>query len=139
MSTFPEKQYKLLDVAKGVWYTIHMAAASQNYRMVKDLIDIFKKTFPCSTCSEHITQYVTLNPIPLEEKLLYGWTIDFHNNVNLRLSKVLFDKPKADLLLIELTQLNTEEECSDCVGITKPNAESAKESIKLTNIAIISY
>ena len=58
------------------------------------------KNFPCIKCQEHAKHYVTRNPLmkavkSKEELSMFKWVVDFHNEVNLRLNKKIFNYEEA--------------------------------------------
>lgn len=61
-------------------------------------IDI--KNFPCLKCQEHAKHYVTRNPLMRAVKdkdplSMFKWTVDFHNEVDLKLNKKIFSYEEA--------------------------------------------
>ena len=58
------------------------------------------KNFPCIKCRDHAKNYVIRNPLmkAVKDKNLLSmfiWTVDFHNEVNLRLKKKIFTYQEA--------------------------------------------
>lgn len=58
------------------------------------------KNFPCLKCQTHAKYYVSRNPlikaVKDKDKLsMLKWTVDFHNEVNLRLNKKIFTYEEA--------------------------------------------
>ena len=99
-------------IGPGMWIDIHTMA-----RNVKDWHDkkAFEKhmqrlrtTFPCSTCRQHLNEYMDTHPLqPYWTKLdpqtgkdigLFEWTYLFHNAVSTRLGKPHMDWDTAKAL-----------------------------------------
>ena len=58
------------------------------------------KNFPCLKCQTHAKYYVSRNPLIKAVKnkdplSMLKWTVDFHNEVNLRLNKKIFTYEEA--------------------------------------------
>lgn len=74
------------------WKLIHMTAKYKPTNLVK-LMKHVEKTFPCSTCREHIGAYLKENPITEDT---FKWSVQFHNNVNKRLGKPIISLSRAE-------------------------------------------
>lgn len=58
------------------------------------------KNFPCAKCKDHAKAYVLKNPLmpAVKDKnplSMFIWTVDFHNEVNMRLKKRVFTHQEA--------------------------------------------
>lgn len=88
----------------GYWASWHIKSIYANTQSKKGevarniALDI--KNFPCLKCQTHAKFYVSRNPLmdavkskdPLS---MLKWTVDFHNEVNLRLDKKIFTYDEA--------------------------------------------
>jgi len=88
----------------GMWFMIHILAKSAiDYPSQRNFIhtmNTMSKNFLCSECGKHFRSYLENNKIEdylrtddQKEKALgcFKWSCDFHNNVNARLKKPIYD------------------------------------------------
>lgn len=87
------------------WHEIHSNAAKVadkrwTHREFCDWAQTIPGQLPCGSCRRHARDYIDRSP-PDEADDALRWTLDFHNDVNLRLRKPLFSyselKKKYDL------------------------------------------
>lgn len=75
------------------WDNIHRRAKeATTVAMRNDFEDYIKYlsiAFGCGKCRRHIKEYLEANPIPndLKDRIIFKWAWQFHNAVNVRLSK----------------------------------------------------
>jgi hypothetical protein len=87
------------------------------------------KNFPCAKCKDHAKTYVIKNPLMVAVKdkdplSMFKWTVDFHNEVNLRLKKKIFSYQDA------LVHWNGSNFCTeDCDEQTKPKKKIVRKKI----------
>jgi hypothetical protein len=103
----------------GMWYTIHITALKLGQDLFENWIRITLNSIPCLTCRKHAVEYLEENPL-LHFKDVYNeqgdligyfqWTWLFHNAVNQRLNKKIFDFNEAYTMYME------ESMCSDQCG-----------------------
>lgn len=88
----------------GYWASWHIKSIYANTESKKGevarniALDI--KNFPCLKCQTHAKFYVSRNPLIKAVKnkdnlSMLKWTVDFHNEVNLRLNKKIFSYDEA--------------------------------------------
>ena|SRR5689334_1327638 len=87
------------DLGRSSWTLLHTMASK--YPHVPDInhqkearmyLILFAKFYPCSQCSEHMMTYLRNHPPQLSNRhLLQKWLCVFHNDVNQKLGKPLFD------------------------------------------------
>ena len=88
----------------GYWASWHIKSVYSNTEPKKGevarniALDI--KNFPCLKCQTHARYYVSRNPLikAVKDKdplSMLKWTVDFHNEVNLRLNKKIFTYEEA--------------------------------------------
>ena len=84
----------------GMWYTIHITALKLGEDLFLDWIRIILNSIQCLRCRTHALEYLEENnPVKYmgihnENGELIGmfqWSWKFHNDVNLRLSKKVYD------------------------------------------------
>lgn len=79
--------------------TIHADTESKKAEIARNIaLDI--QNFPCMDCKNHAKTYVSRNPLIKAVKSthplsLFAWTINFHNHVNLRLNKKIYQIDEA--------------------------------------------
>jgi len=84
----------------GMWYTIHITALKLGQDLFIDWIRITLNSIPCLKCRNHAIEYLDENN-PTKFRDIYNsngeligmfqWTWKFHNDVNARLSKKIYD------------------------------------------------
>jgi len=86
-----------------VWYLLHrMAYYSQRTDVAgawRSMLVLLNKTIPCKICKKHMHEYCIEHPLtfpssPTGEQIrdvLVQWTYNFHNSVNRRNGKEVFD------------------------------------------------
>ena len=88
----------------GYWASWHIKSVyadteSKKGEVARNIaLDI--KNFPCLKCQTHAKYYVSRNPLIKAVKnkdplSMLKWTVDFHNEVNLRLNKKIFSYEEA--------------------------------------------
>jgi len=87
------------DLGPGIWFCFHtMSLQAINSITIDSLIYFIKTTvdhFKCDVCRGHAIQYLNKNPPELNANHLFEWTIDFHNDVNIRNDKPTWSYAKA--------------------------------------------
>lgn len=122
--------YNLDNSASGCWYVIHFLAANGERKALKILLKNFEKRFMCPKCRMHIKNHLENNPIPAEGVdpwVLFLWTTNFHNAVNMRLKKPLFSEIGEIELFKQLTtgaDEDGEEYMSKLMNSTEVDAEN---------------
>lgn len=83
----------------GIWFCFHtMSLNAVNTTTKTSLIYFIRKTidsFKCETCRGHAVNYLSKNPPELHLHRLFEWTVDFHNDVNLKNDKTTWSYSKA--------------------------------------------
>lgn len=78
------------------WKHLHQTALQGNYLDFLNHMRGLSRTFPCETCRKEISNYLARHPIPPtgDNLWLFRWSVDFHNNVNVRTGKrkISFDQ-----------------------------------------------
>lgn len=83
----------------GYWASWHLksihADTSRKKAEIARNIALDIANFPCSKCKSHAKEYVSSHPlmeaVKNKDKLsMFHWTVNFHNEVNLRLGKPLY-------------------------------------------------
>lgn len=93
-----------------IWKCIHYVALGYPNEPTDDIkisyiifLTALKDVIPCKICSTHYEEY--LNKFPLDDNVmsskttLFNWTVDLHNDVNIRSNKPTFDYDTALKLL----------------------------------------
>lgn len=102
-------------LGKSTWYLLHSMASNYNiqnptYHIKKDIANMMvhlSKIYPCEKCVTHFQRYLQKFPMKMERQgQLSWWFCNFHNAVNYRLKKPLYD-------CIDLYSNNG---CSTCVA-----------------------
>ena len=65
------------------WTCMHNAGVNE----LKEIVSEYSESFPCEECREHIKEYLSEKRVELSEK----WVCEFHNDVNKRLNKSMYD------------------------------------------------
>lgn len=130
---------------KGVWYTIHSLAATNNHEVLIGLLSAFATSFMCVKCMLHMREYISQNPPPSIEacrenrRTLFDWTIAFRNAVSERVrvesgyAGYIFTPDDANRMLEELTttvernkiKYATSGDCDGCVNPAVAKAPKA--------------
>lgn len=96
----------------GFWLALHQTALKiKDVRIGIDLIKSLFAAIPCQKCRTHAQKYLHKHPlerIPLNNRELFRWTYEFHNEANKFLKKPILDFNTC--LNIYLNK----EICSDC-------------------------
>jgi hypothetical protein len=87
------------ELGRSTWTLLHTIATrlpeepSDREKIdIKTFIHLFARYYPCVKCGYHMQQYLEGNPIRTETKSdLEHWFCQFHNAVNKRLGKPIFD------------------------------------------------
>ena len=116
--------------------SVHADTQSKKGEIARNIaLDI--KNFPCLDCQTHAKYYVSKNPlikaVQGEDKLsMFKWIVDFHNTVNLRLSKQIFTYEEA------LLKWNGNNFCREnCDGEEEVKEEVKEEENKMTSNFLI--
>lgn len=81
------------EYAHEQWNKIHTLAKEANdeksHKKFVKYIEYLARNYTCSTCREHIREYVDDKGIPIwtGNNTAFRWSVVFHNKVNLRLYK----------------------------------------------------
>lgn len=104
----------------GMWYTIHITSLKIGEDSFIDWIRIILNSIPCIKCRNHSLEYIQEND-PVKSKDMYNedgeligmfkWTWKFHNDVNARLKKKIYDFDEAYRMYT-----NESSTCSDKCG-----------------------
>lgn len=130
----------------GAWNSIHRRALRARTLREQEAFERDMKeecrTFPCSACSNHCTQYIKSHPLKeyfgvrmeVDGKLLelgmFIWTWRFHNAVNARLNKPLMSWDTAYSLYAEPHSSS----CSTvCTAAAEDHEPVVKSHTKLTH------
>lgn len=139
---------------KGVWYTIHTLAATNNHEVLLGLLKAFSTSFMCVKCMIHMQEHIAKKPPPSIEacranrRELFDWTINFRNAVteSVRLESgyagKFYSKQDADRMYIELTDLVERNKSKyltsggggDCKGCSQPQATTMTNAQRRANI-----
>ena len=65
----------------------HVEATPANEQRFQSLIRSLEHLYPCEECREHISEYISNRRVEMTEKFM----CDFHNSVNIRLNKPIYD------------------------------------------------
>ena len=79
-------------LGRSTWYLLHEIAAhvdpddttGPSFRV---FMHALSRIYPCEECREHIKEYLSDRRVELSEK----WVCEFHNDVNKRLNKSIYD------------------------------------------------
>lgn len=80
---------------RGTWWTLHMTAAKKKHYFPELMRDIRDNFFCPEVCKPHIEEYMRKHPIPSHPDRWFDWSIDFHNDVNLRTGKPFMERSEA--------------------------------------------
>jgi len=80
------------ELGRGTWRLLHdTVRANQNNPFCEKDLTVFMSAlsvlYPCAECRAHIQEYLSTTPVQCTQH----WMCEFHNVVNLRLKKELFD------------------------------------------------
>jgi len=83
----------------GIWFGFHVTSLetrdiSTQLNTIRN-IKLMLNKLRCLKCRGHAQEYIKLDPPELSKYRLFEWTIDFHNSVNERLGKELWNYNKA--------------------------------------------
>ena len=97
-------EYNPKYLGPGYWASWHIKSiycdTLQKKGEVARNIALDIKNFPCIKCQDHAKYYVSKNPLMKAVKnkdpmSMFKWTVDFHNEVNMRLNKKTFTYEEA--------------------------------------------
>ena len=77
-------------LGQSTWYLLHEIAKhvpKTRESHFKNLMYSLSYVYPCEICRDHIDEYILKNGVELSDE----WVCRFHNDVNMRLKKPLFD------------------------------------------------
>lgn len=89
----PHNHQRLHDprvIGPGLWFWMHSKAARAitliaKQRLIEDIREL-QEDFPCKECKGHFAEYLEHHPPEIsldgDEKSLFYWTVDFHNDRN---------------------------------------------------------
>ena len=141
--------FKLKDISRGAWYSLHLCAARGQREALVSLMSVYIEAFTCVKCRGHMSEYLKLTPIPQTENIvsnlrrqvvLFDWSTTFHNAVSKRINKPEFSADQIKAMFEELTDLadNEGEEyaatgkcqagCDGDGDLTKPAQATAPEN-----------
>jgi hypothetical protein len=87
----------LARVGPVLWQQLHAWAMSADLSTAGAWLDRFGRSVPCGDCRRHWTEMVRRTPPDLTNRdSLFAWTVERHNEVNLRLGKPVIDVPRAN-------------------------------------------
>jgi len=78
------------DLGRSTWHLLHeiVKHGDMEYEPAfMNLIKILGVLYPCEGCKLHISEYIDNRRIEMTEK----WLCEFHNSVNIRLNKPIYD------------------------------------------------
>jgi len=105
----------------GMWYSIHNTALKMGENFFMDWIRLIIDSIPCLKCKTHALKYLDENllenfrDVHDENGELVGmfiWTWKFHNDVNLRLNKKIYDYKEAYRMYTDESS-NCSKECGN--------------------------
>lgn len=90
-----------------VWSFLHASAQAlddpldpNEKKAIKNIMESISYLFPCGQCQKHMQQYIKKHPLPDNSKLtahdFQQYLCTFHNDVNRRLNKEMFDCTQLD-------------------------------------------
>ncbi len=87
------------ELGASSWSLLHTLAAKYSHkptdeeqRKMLNFLDGMSRFYPCEKCAYHMRKYVTENKPNVTSRYgLQRWLCDFHNSVNKRLQKDIFD------------------------------------------------
>lgn len=85
-------------VGPSAWALLHWLAVEHG-DLLPEIVPLWISSFPCRACSRDAAQLIKKVPLRSDS---WAWSVDFHNAVNKKLRKPLFDgtkEPDADALL----------------------------------------
>ena len=70
------------------WGAFHLAClAAVDMNGLKAFIESYQHVLPCGGCRMHFSQLLNELPFPEDKSLVFKWSVDVHNIVNIRLGK----------------------------------------------------
>lgn len=78
------------ELGRSTWHLLHEIVKTDDKEYepaFMNLIKILSVLYPCEECREHIADYISNRRIEMSER----WLCEFHNSVNVRLNKPVFD------------------------------------------------
>ena len=115
----------------SIWRTIHSVAyesdklASEN--TFSNLIYELSFVLPCETCRNHMQNYLKDHPIP--QNNFFIWSVEFHNQVNIRLGKPIMSFEEASQIYAK---------ASNCKNCEDSSNNDLKGSIFFATVIILS-
>lgn len=107
--------YKNEELGRSTWLLLHSMGANIDTQLtmtVKNKEDVFNliitlsKIYPCKKCVNHFQKYIRFNPPVIRKRRDISWWIcKFHNSVNFRLGKQIYD-------CMDILENNTCETCN---------------------------
>ena len=99
VSTSTSRPPTVEELGRSSWTLLHTMASKyprspdrNHQKEAHAYLSLFAKFYPCSQCSEHMMTYMRNYPPQLANRdLLQRWLCLFHNDVNRKLGKPLFD------------------------------------------------
>lgn len=75
-------------LGRSTWFLLHeMVRSEPRPEIFGQFMWTLSELYPCEICRSHISDYLVENPPEMSEY----WMCDFHNAVNIRLDKPVFD------------------------------------------------
>jgi len=105
----PHNHLRLHDpkvIGPGIWFCMHSKSAKAKTLIAKqksiDDIRELQADFPCKMCKTHFGEYLEHHPpensLDGDEKSIFHWTVDFHNDVNAATKKAQLSYREAEEL-----------------------------------------
>ena len=101
-STRQHRPPNAAQIGNGTWTLLHMismtypehpTASQQNHALA--LLNSLSDLYPCKICAGHMTEYLKATPPDVTSGTAFKlWLCEFHNSVNQRLGKTLFNCEK---------------------------------------------
>lgn len=74
-------------LGRSTWFLLHELVRSDPRPEFDQFMWSLSELYPCEICRSHISEYLAEHPPEMSEY----WMCDFHNAVNVRLGKPVFD------------------------------------------------
>lgn len=113
-------------LGRGTWTLLHSMAAyypdapsTAQQSSMRSFIRNFAAFYPCPPCAEHLQKHVATAELPTQSRQALGlFWCNYHNDVNRRLRKPLFDCSRLDERWRDGPQLGAP---YDCIEPTQPD------------------